>query len=179
MRSLALGGRTIMCTIHQPSAKLFEMFDKVGSEPEINQCVANVKRGFQWWSSSTAVHSQSGSVHLQRLGALPDPLSEEFGSLLSHLPQSRRLWYASHIYSSVSCSLLRMIKKCFLFFSLSVIEVASGEYGDLNPMLFEAVQHGMCAVEKKKNQCDDNDISVCETTDPMVSVSCVITRDVP
>lgn len=50
----------------------------------------------------------------------------------------------------------------------SVIEVASGEYGDLNPVLFEAVQGGMCALEEKKNQCDNNGQSVCATKCPMV-----------
>lgn len=52
----------------------------------------------------------------------------------------------------------------------SVIEVASGEYGDLNPVLFEAVQRGMCALEEKKNQCENNS-SVCATMRQVVRIS--------
>lgn len=40
-----------------------------------------------------------------------------------------------------------------------VIEVASGEYGDLNPVLFEAVQGGLCSEESKKNSRDKSDSS--------------------
>lgn len=40
-----------------------------------------------------------------------------------------------------------------------VIEVASGEYGDLNPVLFEAVQGGLCSDETKKNSRDKSDSS--------------------
>lgn len=51
---------------------------------------------------------------------------------------------------------------CFCLSVLCVvIEVASGEYGDLNPVLFEAVQGGMCALEEKSNCTDKTTITPC------------------
>lgn len=53
-----------------------------------------------------------------------------------------------------------------------VIEVASGEYGDLNPVLFEAVQGGMCALEEKCNCIDKTTVTPC--TAKCVKVSFII-----
>lgn len=49
----------------------------------------------------------------------------------------------------------------FYSFLCLVIEVASGEYGDLNPVLFEAVQGGMCALEEKYNCVDKTTVTPC------------------
>nr|XP_057923277.1 ATP-binding cassette subfamily G member 4-like isoform X2 [Doryrhamphus excisus] len=96
LKVLANGGRTIICTIHQPSGNLFQIFDRLYIVSH-GQCIYRGKVSHL-------------IPHLSNLGF--------------HCPQ----YHNPADY---------------------IIELASGEHGEVNPVLFEASLRGQCCDENK------------------------------
>ncbi|XP_019904144.1 ATP-binding cassette sub-family G member 4 isoform X2 [Esox lucius] len=144
MKSLAQGGRTIICTIHQPSAKLFEMFDKF--------CVVQILLiMFRPPRPSTPTF-----VGPQLALYLPSPILD-FHIQLYILSQGQCIYHGTVPYLIPYLKNLGLHCPTYHNPADFIIEVASGEYGDLNSVLFEAVQGGLCSEEGKKNSSDKSD----------------------
>lgn len=114
LKNLACGGRTIICTIHQPSARLFEMFDHLYMLAE-GQCI------------------YQGQV----LGLVPFLSTIGFECPSYHNPADYGEFALLHCYNY-------NIQINWSSLCPAVMEVACGEYGESVYKLVNAVNNGKC-----------------------------------
>lgn len=119
LRRIAHGGRTVICSVHTPSAKMFEMFDHV-------YILANGQCIYQGQGSNLIPYTQSIGLNCP----------------MTHNPAD-----FSKKFPNISACLTVEKKKNLMkyFFSLLVIDVATGEYGfEYIDKMISAVDNGRC-----------------------------------
>uniref|UniRef100_A0A915K2U0 ABC transporter domain-containing protein n=1 Tax=Romanomermis culicivorax TaxID=13658 RepID=A0A915K2U0_ROMCU len=129
LKNLAIGGRTIICTIHQPSAKLFEMFDKL-------------------YILADGLCIYKGTVkgllpYLKTYGLECPPYHNpaDFSTQRNHCKAVKVTFMSVLSWTSQKVPKKQCTTLSLLFL---VMEIACGEYGDNVPRLAEGVIAGVC-----------------------------------
>jgi len=117
LKDLAYGGRTIICSIHTPSAKLFAMFDHIYIVAE-GQCMF-------------AGVGQDMVPYLSTIG-LNCPKHYNPADFSKH-------WWEWQCFD-----IDRLVLKSYSVVFYPVIEVCSREYGDYSEKMSTAVENGKC-----------------------------------
>ncbi|KAJ4448776.1 hypothetical protein ANN_00167 [Periplaneta americana] len=125
LKLLAREGRTVVCTIHQPSASQFEMFDHLYVVAEGNCIYQGSIKGMVPYLSEVGL--ECPSYHNPADFGMINKNSEKFYYYTTYL---------ARLHPHPLSSNMRV--------NFSVLEISTGDYGDHNGALVEAIQNGKC-----------------------------------